>query len=201
MKMSDDRVAAAWRRIERALDQLKPGTTSTLGRGATDAEILELETQLGFALPRDVRASLGHHAKTSDQVLYGILSPNEIAREYARDDVWPRYRVPLAGEGGHYAVEMRAAGAPVDRIVWRWRDGSVEKRAESWAELLEKEAELIESGSVTVEAGVVVRPEAQSRPSGLELDTSSRFISQVPQAPSVEDPEPVIEHNTLVPPK
>lgn len=202
--MGEERVRAAWKRIEEALDAMASGTSRSLGRGATDAEIASVEQHLGFALPDDVRASLRIHSRTPYAVLCGVLAPEAIASEYAvRTEDWPRYRVPLAGDGGHFAVDIAAAGAPIEQIVWRWRDGAHEKRASSWTELLENEASMIECGEVVIEDGELVRREPPSRPSGLELERSFRFISQAPESgKNIEGAgEIVIEHNTLSPPK
>jgi cell wall assembly regulator SMI1 len=205
--VSDERVRAAWKRIEEALDAIVPGTSRSLGRGATDAEIARVEKHLGVALPEDVRASLRIHARTPHAVLCGVLAPDAIASEHAiRTTDWPTYRVPLAGDGGHFAIDLASAGAPEEQIVWRWRDGAHEKRASSWTELLENEASMIEAGEIIVEGdGDLVRREPPSRPSGLELERSFRFISQAPSvvenAPGSKTEVVVIEHNTISPPK
>jgi cell wall assembly regulator SMI1 len=80
-------VRAAWERIEAWLEANAPEQREGLARGATPARIAEAEKALGFALPRELAASLALHDGDRETGLVGnwnLMSARSIAREWSR---------------------------------------------------------------------------------------------------------------------
>lgn len=96
---------AIWDRIEAWLNIHAPEVLDNLLMGVDDDDIQEIEAELGYQLPEDVRASLRLHNGTIDCFadIWRLLNIDEIAEEQRRlslgYSVKRPYWIPLASDG------------------------------------------------------------------------------------------------------
>jgi cell wall assembly regulator SMI1 len=96
---------AIWDRIEARLNIHAPEVLDTLLTGVDDDDIQEIEAELGYQLPEDVRASLRLHNGTIDGFadIWRLLTIDEIAGEQKRLSLGYSmkrpYWIPLASDG------------------------------------------------------------------------------------------------------
>jgi cell wall assembly regulator SMI1 len=71
--MTNSTIAASWQRIEAWLQENAPHIYDSLQPGASEAEIAKVESQLGVALPDDVKASYRIHNGQNDKAVNGMF--------------------------------------------------------------------------------------------------------------------------------
>ena len=174
-----ERISSAWDRFEKWSSENAPDIQ--LGAGATDADIIALETHLGYALTEELKASLMRHNGVENWTRGELLSVDRIKDEWSCwvglvddgtfDDClgeendcitlcwYDKSWIPVDTDGGGNGACLDlnpGAKGKVGQIIQMERcSGAEGPLFEDFAAYLENTAERLEGGKYKVENGYV----------------------------------------------
>ncbi|GHO54544.1 hypothetical protein KSB_30190 [Ktedonobacter robiniae] len=151
---------AIWGRIEAWLSNYAPELLENLLPGVDDDDIQEIEAELGYMFPEDIRASLRLHNGTIDNFadIWSLLNIDEIAEAQQRlsseNSLKRASWIPLVrdGCGDFLCVDMQSeADEPLGQIVHYDRETVSIWVASSFQALLSAFADHLEMGKYALD--------------------------------------------------
>lgn len=164
-----DRVQNAWNRIHAAFEKIGPRSLESLNPPATEQQIVDLETKLGFPLPDDVKCSLkihnGQDTTKPGCFFYKLLPVQQIEATWnksaKRDGFesgwgdaiphwrdWDYWQPDILPVGDDFGVDFQLWIELSTGTVFMWYQGNAVEEADSFVEWLEARAQNAEDGYV-----------------------------------------------------